>query len=116
MTFEELKNQIIRFCNERNWAQYHSPKNLSMCLACEAAELLEIFQWMTEEESRRVMENPEKAAQVRHEIADILYNVLLLSHKLGIDLAAAGKEKMALNIQKYPIAKSKGSNRKYNEI
>jgi dCTP diphosphatase len=105
-----------RFVKERKWARYHTPKNLSMALAGEAAELMEIFQWLTESESKKVMNRPGKAKCVTAELADILYYLLRLSDVLNVDLETAFWEKMGENEKKYPIALSKGNAKKYHEL
>ena len=110
---EELKNDFIQFVKERDWGQYHNPKNLAMCLACEAAELLEIFQWLSPEDASKIMEDEEAAAHVRAEIGDVFNNIIYLSSVLGIDPVAAAKEKLALNKKKYPVATARGSNKKH---
>ena len=104
------------FVKEREWDQFHTPKNLAMALAGESAELLEIFQWLTAEESQSVMSDPEKAEAVRHEVSDVLFYLLRLADKLGVDLDAAFWEKQRLNAQRYPADKARGSARKYTEI
>lgn len=110
---EELRKDFTQFVKERDWDQYHNPKNLAICLACEAAELLEIFQWLTPEESSNIMQNKDAARQVREEIGDVFNNIIYLSSLLGIDPLAAGKDKLELNKKKYPVASAKGSNKKH---
>lgn len=105
-----------RFVTERNWAQFHTPKNLSMALAGEAAELMEIFQWLTDAESSGIMKDPKKAKAVTHELADVFYYLLRLADVLGVDLEKAFNKKMKLNRQKYPVKLSRGHARKYNEL
>lgn len=109
----ELLEQLRQFAAERDWDQFHSPKNLSMALAVEASELLEIFQWMQESESLA----PDAATRKRigEELADVFVYCLLLSNKLDIDLLAATQEKLQQNAAKYPAEKVKGSPRKYTE-
>lgn len=112
----EFQKTQRAFVQERDWEQFHTPKNLAMALAGEAAELLELFQWLTPEESYRVMEDPQKAKAVRHELADILFYALRVADKLDIRLADALQEKMAQNAQRYPVERSKGNARKYTEF
>jgi NTP pyrophosphatase (non-canonical NTP hydrolase) len=110
---EALRARVRAFAAERDWERFHSPKNLSMALAAEAAELLELFQWSTEAESASLDEK--KLREVRLELADVFIYLLRLSDRLGVDLLAAAYEKMALNAQKYPAERVKGDARKYTE-
>lgn len=111
---DAVRDALRAFAAERDWEQFHSPKNLAMALSVEAAELLEVFQWMTEGESRA----PEPAARAAasEEIADVLLYLVRLADVLGIDLLAAAERKMAANAQKYPVEKARGTRRKYTEI
>lgn len=104
------------FVNERRWKQFHTPKNLSMALAGEAAELMEIFQWLTPAESKKIMKNAARAKAVSHEMADIFYYLLRLADVLKIDLEQAYWEKMTHNQAKYPVKLAKGNARKYHEL
>src|SRR5438045_2532161 len=99
-TVAELREVVRRFVDERDWRQFHSPKNLSMSLAIEAAELMEHFQWIDTAESRRIGEEPAKLAEVRDEIADVLCYVLALANELDLDLSAAIRDKMVKNAAK----------------
>ena len=99
-TLQDLALELRRFAGERNWDVYHSPKNLASALIVEAAELLEHFQWLSQEESRNL--SPATKAEVAHEIADVLIYLTRLSDQLGIDMLAAASEKMVLNARKYP--------------
>ena len=109
----ELIERINGFAAERDWDQYHSPKNLSMALIAEAAELVEHFQWLTEEQSDNL--SSDNLAEVRLELADIFVYLLRLSERLGIDLVQAAHHKIELNEQKYPAEQVKGSSKKYTE-
>lgn len=110
----DLIERIRDFNRERDWEQFHSPKNLAMCLAAEVGELLEQFQWLTEEQSRDLP--PERRAAVDEEIGDVALCLLNLADKLGIDpLNAAGK-KLEKNKLKYPVHKAKGRAEKYTEL
>lgn len=113
-TIESLTQALRRFAEERDWEQFHSPKNLAAALTVEAAELLEHFQWLTEEQSRNLPED--KRAAVSHEIADVLLYLLQIADKLQIDIVAAANEKLALNAVKYPVAQARGISMKYNEL
>jgi NTP pyrophosphatase (non-canonical NTP hydrolase) len=110
---EELKQRLRRFTAERDWSKYHSPKNLSMALSGEVGELLEHFQWLTEEESGALA--PAKRAEVELELADILLYLLCLADRLGVDLLDAAARKIELNAKKYPADQVRGSARKYTE-
>ena len=107
----ELRQKIDSFVNERDWAQFHSPKNLAMAMIVEAAELVEHFQWDTIQESYDL--SAEKRQEVAHELADTFVYLLRLSEVTGIDLIQAANDKIALNAIKYPVNKAKGSNAKY---
>lgn len=99
-SLEQLALELRRFAAERNWDPYHTPKNLASALIVEAAELLEHFQWLSQEESRQL--SPAVQTEVAYEIADVLIYLTRLSDRLGIDMLAAASEKMALNARKYP--------------
>ena len=107
-TIQDLLDFVSRFEAERDWAQFHAPKNLAMGLAIETAELMEHFLWTTTEESRQVQAEPERLRQVKDEMADILAYLLMLAHTLGVDLSDAFYAKMAQTAQKYPVDKYKG--------
>jgi NTP pyrophosphatase (non-canonical NTP hydrolase) len=109
----EVQREFVR---ERQWQRFHTPKNLSMALAGEAAELLELFQWLSAAESRQIMRDPAKATAVSHELADIFYYLLRLADVLDVDLQAAFTEKMVHNRKKYPLQLAKGSAKKYHEL
>ena len=107
-TLAQLRDVVRRFVEERDWRQFHSPKNLSMSLAIEAAELMEHFQWIDAVESRRVGDDPAKLAQVRDEVADCMCYLLALGNELNLDLSLAVRDKMAKNAVKYPADLSRG--------
>ena len=111
---DNLRNQLRTFAADRDWDQFHSPKNLASALAVEAAELLENFQWLTEAESQQLP--PEALAAVRAEVADVLLYLIRISDKLGIDLIAAANAKIVMNAQKYPVEKARGNSKKYTEL
>jgi dCTP diphosphatase len=111
---ENLREQLRAFAAARDWDQFNSPKNLAMALSVEAAELLEHFQWLTEEQSRRL--TPDALVAVGDEVADVLLYLLRLSDKLGIDPVAAAHRKMLANAEKYPVEKSRGNSRKYTKL
>lgn len=105
-TVDQLKTMVETFVAERDWNQFHSPKNLSMALSIEAAELMEHFQWISMDESRNP--EPEKLAEIGEELADVLCYAMGLANELNIDIAAAMKSKMLKNRQKYPRSEFKG--------
>jgi NTP pyrophosphatase (non-canonical NTP hydrolase) len=109
---DALRDAQRTFAAERDWDQFHTPKNLAAALAVEAAELLEPFQWLTAEQSAAL--SPEQLAAVREEMADVLLYLVRLADKLDVDLLAAAHEKMGRNALKYPVERSKGSARKYD--
>ncbi len=109
--FITLRDKARKFADDRDWNQYHSPKNLSMALSGEVAELLEIFQWLTEDQSRSL--TPEQKQEAAHEIADVQIYLIRLADKLGIDINTAVEEKMVINEIRYPADKVKGSSKKY---
>ena len=102
MDIPKIQARLKEFALERDWDQYHSPKNLSMALSVEASELMEIFQWIGAEESRKVVEHPDKLVQVEAEIADICIYAIRLAGVVGIDLETAIDQKIDQNIEKYP--------------
>ncbi len=113
LSFYELNRRLAEFAQKRDWEQFHSPKNLSMALIAEAAELVEHFQWLSEEESASL--SPEKLEEVRMELADIQIYLIRIAERLGVDLLAAAQEKMTINEQRYPVEKVKGSAKRASE-
>lgn len=111
---ENLKLRLRRFAEERDWEQFHSPKNLSMALSAEVAEIVEHFQWLTEDQSRALP--PDKLQEVETELADTLIYLIRLADKLDINLLDAAKRKIDINESKYPVDKAKGNARKYTEF
>jgi dCTP diphosphatase len=107
-TLAELRDLVRRFVAERDWEQFHAPKNLSMSLAIEAAELMEHFQWIDVAESRLAGDDPVKLATIRDEIADVLCYTLALANELKLDLSDAVRDKMVKNAAKYPADRSRG--------
>ena len=107
-TIEQLRDIVRQFVDERDWQQFHSPKNLSMALAIEVAELMEHFRWIAPDESRHVGDSPEKLKDVREELADVLCYVLAIANELDIDLAMALRDKMKKNAAKYPAEEFRG--------
>jgi len=111
---ENLVKELREFAKERDWEQFHSPKNLAMALVVEAAEIVEHFQWLTEEQSRNLP--PDKLEKIKEEIADVMIFLTNLADRLGIDPLEAAKDKIEKNKRKYPVEKAKGSAKKYNEL
>jgi NTP pyrophosphatase (non-canonical NTP hydrolase) len=112
--FSELRDKLRAFAAERDWDQFHSPKNLAIALSVEAAELLEHFQWVTGNESGLLP--PEKLGQVREEMADVLLYLVRLADKLDVDLLDASRKKLIRNAEKYPVGKARGNSRKYSDF
>jgi len=112
-SLEHIKRRLRDFAAERDWDQFHSPKNLAMALIVEAAELVEHFQWLTEGQSRALP--PDKLAAVEQELADIQIYLIRLADKLGIDMEQAVNAKIELNAKKYPADKVRGSAAKYSD-
>ena len=110
---EELRSKIAAFIEERDWEQFHSPKNLAMALSVEVAEIVEHFQWLTEEQSQDLP--PEKLAAIREEIGDVMIYLMELADKLGIDPVDAAKAKVKINDKKYPASMVRGRAAKYTE-
>jgi NTP pyrophosphatase (non-canonical NTP hydrolase) len=113
-TFDDLRQRLAAFAAERDWDQFHSPKNLAMALAAEAGELLEHFQWLTEAESAALADD--RRDEVALELADILLYLVRISDKLGVDLLEAAHRKIGLNERKYPADLARGSARKYDQL
>jgi dCTP diphosphatase len=107
-TIAELRRLVAQFVERRDWRQFHTPKNLAMSLAIEAAELMEHFQWLTPDQSRAVAQRPEKLAEVADELADVVCYALAMTNELGLDLASALAAKMAKNAEKYPVEQYRG--------
>lgn len=116
VTLQELKHKIAKFVKDRDWEQFHSPKNLSMSIAIEAAELMEHFQWLTTEESKKLKTQNKKMREIEDEIADIGAFLLNLCNVMDIDFSFALTKKLGKNAKKYPINKSKGSAKKYTDF
>ncbi len=112
-SLQQLRLRINQFVQERDWVQFHTPKNLAMAMIVEAAELVEQFQWDTPVESQQL--TPEKREAVSHELADTFVYLLRIAEVLNIDLIEAANRKIELNALKYPVEKAKGSNAKYTE-
>jgi NTP pyrophosphatase (non-canonical NTP hydrolase) len=115
-TTGELKARVLAFAREREWEQFHSPKNLSMALAAEAGELMEHFLWATSEASHGVAADPAKRTRIAEELADVVIYALEFANATQLDLAAAIEAKMQANARKYPVEKARGRADKYTEL
>lgn len=113
---DTIKNLLIRFRDERNWKQFHTLKNLIISLNLEAAELMELTQWKTDDELARLKTDEAFRQQLQEECADVLHYLLLIAEEYGIDLIAASQEKIRKNAQRYPVDQAYGSAKKYTEL
>ena len=111
---KELAQKLREFAKERDWDQFHSPKNLTMALSVEVCEIVEHFQWLTEEESYQL--NPNKLKKIKEEIGDVIIYLVMLADKLGIDPVQAAKEKIEKNRKNYPANIARGTAKKYKEL
>ena len=115
-TLSDLTKRIRAFAQARDWGQFHAPKNLAMALASEVGELMEHFLWVDTGESLALCENPDKQALVAEELADVLIYALRFADVAGLDPAAVVLDKLAINEEKYPVEKAKGSSAKYDQL
>ncbi len=115
-SINSLLRQVIQFRNERNWQQFHNPKDLAISVSLEAAELLENFQWKSDKAIESMIEDPKMTTKIGNEVADVFIYLLLLSDHLRVDLYKVVEEKLELNKAKYPIQKSFGKSAKYSEL
>lgn len=116
-TVAELKARILAFVRERDWEQFHAPKNLSMALAAEAGELMEHFLWAESAASREIVhKDPARRKKIEEELADVIIYALEFANATGIDVAAAIESKMEANGKKYPVEKARGRSEKYTEL
>ena len=111
MTFDEVRRDILRFRDERDWAQFHNPKDLAISVSLEAAELLECFQW-----SGTDLECAERAPRMEEELADVMIYCIMLADRLGVDPVEAMRHKLEQNARKYPVEKARGRSSKYTEL
>ncbi len=115
----DIEKMVIaqrKFSKDRDWDQFHTPKNLAIALNVESCELLEIFQWLKDDESKNVMKDEKKAQMIKEEVADVLYYLIRIADKLEIDMEKEFWNKLSKNEQKYPIDKSHGNSKKYTEF
>ena len=115
MDIKEIQDKLAKFAEERDWDQFHSPKNLVMAITSEVGELNELFQWLTQEQSS-LKDDSQKMAEIGQEIADVFIYLLRLADKLDIDIEEAVREKIEINANKYPAELSKGKATKYNKL
>lgn len=112
----DLKSKVKTFCTDRDWDQYHSAKDLSIGIITESSELLENFRFKSEREEQRIFADSSKKAEISEELADVLFFVLRFAQKYGIDLSSSLEKKLEKNRKRYPVEKSRGSNKKYTEL
>ena len=112
----ELKERIKKFCEDRDWDQYHNAKELAIGIVTEASELLEHFRFKSENQVDEMLQDPSKRQEISEEMADVLYFLVRLSQRYDIDLTTELNKKIEKNEKKYPVDKVKGSNKKYNEF
>lgn len=116
ITMDQLKEKVATFCEEREWDQFHGPKDLAIGLCTEAAELLEIFRFQSEKQSEEILNDPKKRKDIQNELADSLFFILRFAQRFNIDLTSSLAEKIIQSSKKYPIEKARGSNKKYTEL
>ncbi|UCH98673.1 MAG: nucleotide pyrophosphohydrolase [Candidatus Aminicenantes bacterium] len=114
MNLKEVMKEILNFRDKRDWKQFHDPKNLAEAISIEAAELQEVFLWSDVKESKKIAAKKKK--KISEELADVFIFSLLFAYETGIDVERAIRDKIKLNTKKYPVEKSKGSSKKYNEL
>ncbi len=116
VTIAGIKERVLAFARERDWEQFHSPKNLSMALAAEAGELMEHFLWATPEGSREIASASSKRAKIEEELADVVIYAMEFANIAGIDVSQAIWRKMKSNALKYPVEKARGRSEKYTDL
>ncbi|MGW8465919.1 nucleotide pyrophosphohydrolase [Pseudomonas sp. CLCA07] len=116
MNVEQIQQQLRVFAQERDWEQFHTPKNLASALAVEASELLEIFQWLTDSQAISIKGDLARMCKVEEEMADVTLYLLRLADILSLDLQKAVDRKLRINAEKYPVEKARGSAKKYSEL
>jgi len=115
-TIQELKLKVKKFCEDRDWDQFHNAKELAIALSLESAEVLDLFRYKSTEEVERMLKNPEKKLELSEELADVLYLVFRISQLYDIDLSSEFNKKMVKNELKYQVELAKGKNSKYTEL
>jgi len=115
-TIEDLKNTVKKFCEDREWDQFHNAKDLAIGISTEAAELLDLFRFKSLEEIDKMLKDGQKRERIGEELADVFYFTLRFAQRFDFDLSNELNSKISKNAEKYPIDKAKGSNKKYNEV
>lgn len=115
-TINEAMDLVRRFCEERDWDQFHNPKDLAIGISTEASELLELMRFKTPEECEQMISDPRYSSKIREELADVFYFILRFAQMNDIDLYTALQEKIRINGEKYPVEKSRGCSMKYNDL
>ena len=112
----ELKKRIQKFVDDRDWTKYHNPKDLAISIAIEASELMELFQWVKEDELKKILDDPSKLTRLEEELADIMIYCLSLANVINMDVTQAVTKKVSKNEEKYPVERIRGSYKKYTEL
>ena len=115
-TLADIKQAMLAFATERDWLQFHNPKNLAMSIAIEAAEIMEHFQWTASHQSAELLNDPATLQAIREELADVMLFLAEFATATNIDLASTVKDKLAINARKYPVEKSRGVATKYDKL
>jgi NTP pyrophosphatase (non-canonical NTP hydrolase) len=115
VSVEDLKNKVKKFCEDRDWDQFHNPKDLAIGISTEAAELLDIFRFKSQNEIKHIIENSEQRNRIGEELSDVFYFILRFAQMFNFDLSQELAKKLEINDKKYPVHTAKGSNKKYNE-
>lgn len=115
-SLSDLKEKVSQFCSERQWDPYHGAKDLAIGMSTEAAELLEIFRFYPEKEVEALVQDPAKREEIADELSDVFFFILRFAQKFDFDIASSFEKKMQKNAQKYPVDRSRGSNKKYDEL
>lgn len=115
LDLKQLQDFVRQFCEDRDWNQFHTPKDLAIGISTEAAELLDLFRFKSEDQIKDLLHKPDSRKKIENELADVFFFVLRFAERNGINLSHALQTKMQLNAEKYPVATSRGSNKKYNE-
>lgn len=115
-TIKDLKDKVQKFCEDRDWDQYHNAKDLAIGISTEASELLDIFRFKSEKQIEEMFNDTKKREKISDEMADTLYFIIRFAQKYNVDLSSSLKTKLEKNDKKYPVEKARGSNKKYDEL
>ncbi|MEM3181108.1 MAG: nucleotide pyrophosphohydrolase [Candidatus Micrarchaeaceae archaeon] len=115
-TIKELKDKVQKFCDDRDWDQFHNAKDLAIGISTEASELLDLFRFKTQEDIDKMMQDPTKRERIGEELADVVYFVVRFAQRFNFDISTELQNKLKKNNEKYPVKKARGSNKKYNEL